>query len=153
MSHGSPSWSTVHWRPSASQTLEQQLQEMRATYQLNTEKLEYNYRVLSERDMENSATLSHQKRKLNKLKDALSGLMQVCRRGRNGVWSSRKSRRWRDMVHEGRDDSDDLSLAIRKPTNDGDPCEGESATPYEQRSKCFRQSGGQNNEWCWGSRK
>ena len=38
------------------QTLEQQLEEMRATYQLNTEKLEYNYRVLTERDMENSAT-------------------------------------------------------------------------------------------------
>lgn len=50
---------------------------MRATYQLNTEKLEYNYRVLTERDMENSATLAHQKRKLTKLKDALSGLMQV----------------------------------------------------------------------------
>ncbi|CAM9701106.1 unnamed protein product, partial [Laminaria digitata] len=58
------------------QTLEQQLEEMRATYQLNTEKLEYNYRVLTERDMENSATLSHQKRKLSKLKDALSGLVQ-----------------------------------------------------------------------------
>lgn len=62
------------------QTLEQQLEEMRATYQLNTEKLEYNYRVLTERDMENSATLSHQKRKLSKLKDALSGLVQVGRR-------------------------------------------------------------------------
>lgn len=57
--------------------MEQQLEEMRATYQLNTEKLEYNYRVLTERDMENSATLSHQKRKLTKLKDALSGLVQV----------------------------------------------------------------------------
>lgn len=50
---------------------------MRATYQLNTEKLEYNYRVLTERDMENSATLAHQKRKLTKLKDALSALVQV----------------------------------------------------------------------------
>ena len=140
------------------QTLEQQLEEMRATYQLNTEKLEYNYRycgllvmvllaylsilleyahnnlcldccilrtrvlsyrgsrscdssmrcvmsrvylvhhawladallthrppchvydyfnrVLTERDMENSATLAHQKRKLTKLKDALSALVQ-----------------------------------------------------------------------------
>lgn len=63
--------------PAPEQTLEQQLEEMRATYQLNTEKLEYNYRVLTERDMENSATLSHQKRKLTKLKDALSGLVQV----------------------------------------------------------------------------
>ncbi|RHY94758.1 hypothetical protein DYB37_006006 [Aphanomyces astaci] len=58
------------------QTLEQQLEEMRATYQLNTEKLEYNYRVLTERDMENSATLNQQKRKLSRLKDALSGLIQ-----------------------------------------------------------------------------
>ncbi|OQR89795.1 hypothetical protein THRCLA_09577 [Thraustotheca clavata] len=58
------------------QTLEQQLEEMRATYQLNTEKLEYNYRVLTERDMENSATLSQQKRKLSRLKDALSSLIQ-----------------------------------------------------------------------------
>lgn len=58
------------------QTLEQQLEEMRATYQLNTEKLEYNYRVLTERDMENSATLTQQKRKLTRLKDALSNLMQ-----------------------------------------------------------------------------
>lgn len=57
------------------QTLEQQLEEMRATYQLNTEKLEYNYRVLTERDMENSATLSQQKRKLSRLKDALSALV------------------------------------------------------------------------------
>ncbi|KAF1330534.1 Dynein regulatory complex protein 1, partial [Globisporangium splendens] len=57
------------------QTLEQQLEEMRATYQLNTEKLEYNYRVLTERDMENSATLSQQKRKLARLKDALSTLI------------------------------------------------------------------------------
>ncbi len=31
------------------QTLEQQLEEMRATYQLNTEKLEYNFRVLTVR--------------------------------------------------------------------------------------------------------
>lgn len=58
------------------QTLEQQLEEMRATYQLNTEKLEYNYRVLTERDMENGVTLAIQKRKFNKLKDALSALVQ-----------------------------------------------------------------------------
>ena len=73
------SLSPLFW-PRPTQTLEQQLEEMRATYQLNTEKLEYNYRVLTERDMENSATLSHQKRKLSKLKDALSGLVQVGRR-------------------------------------------------------------------------
>lgn len=75
------------------QTLEQQLEEMRATYQLNTEKLEYNYRVLTERDMENSATLSHQKRKLSKLKDALSGLVQVGRRSLRDFASGRGRRR------------------------------------------------------------
>ena len=55
------------------QTLEQQLEEMRATYQLNTEKLEYNYRVLTERDHEHSTTLNQQKRKETRLKDALAG--------------------------------------------------------------------------------
>ncbi|KAL0587613.1 hypothetical protein ABG067_002909 [Albugo candida] len=54
------------------QTLEQQLEDMRAAYQLNTEKLEYNYRVLTERDMENSATLSQLKRKLTRFKETLS---------------------------------------------------------------------------------
>ena len=54
------------------QTLEQQLEEMRATYQLNTEKLEYNFRVLSERDTENTSTLQKQKKKLAKIKDDLS---------------------------------------------------------------------------------
>ena len=47
---------------------------MRATYQLNTEKLEYNYRVLTERDMENTATLAYQKKKLAKLKDLVHNL-------------------------------------------------------------------------------
>jgi dynein regulatory complex protein 1 len=54
------------------QVLEQQLEEMRATYQLNTEKLEYNFRVLSERDTENTSTLQKQKKKLTKIKDDLS---------------------------------------------------------------------------------
>jgi dynein regulatory complex protein 1 len=48
---------------------------MRATYQLNTEKLDYNYRVLTERDSENSTTLQQLKRKQNKLKDVLSRVM------------------------------------------------------------------------------
>jgi len=56
------------------QTLEQQLQEMRATYQLNKEKLDYNYRVLSEKDMENRATLQQQKRKLTRLEEQVSNL-------------------------------------------------------------------------------
>lgn len=54
------------------QTLEQQLQEMRATYQLNKEKLNYNYRVLHEQDMENRNTLKEQKRKLSRLEEQVS---------------------------------------------------------------------------------
>ena len=57
------------------QKLEQQLEEMRATYQLNTEKLEYNFTVLTARDVENSATIQQQKRKLARLQDVLSQIM------------------------------------------------------------------------------
>ena len=57
------------------QKLDQQLEEMRATYQLNTEKLEYNFRVLTERDQENNSTITQQKRKINRLQDVLSTLM------------------------------------------------------------------------------
>lgn len=56
------------------QTLEQDLEEMRATYQLNSEKLDYNYRVLQERDQENTHTIQQQKRKVARLQDVLSGL-------------------------------------------------------------------------------
>ncbi len=45
------------------QLLEQQLEQMRATYQLNTEKLEYNHSVLEERDAENRMKMDvHQQR-------------------------------------------------------------------------------------------
>jgi dynein regulatry complex protein 1 len=54
------------------QTLKQQLEEIKATYQLNTEKLDYNYRVLTELDVEKSAELARYKRRLTKLKDQLS---------------------------------------------------------------------------------
>ncbi|KAF6263341.1 sperm tail-domain-containing protein [Scenedesmus sp. NREL 46B-D3] len=54
--------------------LEQHLETMRATYQLNAEKLEYNYRVLLERDAENTATINQQKRKLSRQHDVLSSL-------------------------------------------------------------------------------
>eukprot|EP01147_Barroeca_monosierra_P007715 gene7715-612_t len=54
--------------------LQQELQNMRATYQLNTEKLEYNYQVLKKRDEENTVTISSQKRRLNKLQDVVNGL-------------------------------------------------------------------------------
>jgi dynein regulatory complex protein 1 len=46
--------------------LQQQLQNMKATYQLNTEKLEYNYQILRKRDEENAITIAQQKRRINK---------------------------------------------------------------------------------------
>lgn len=54
------------------QALKQQLEEIRATYQLNTEKLDYNYRVLTELDVEKNAELARYKRRLNKLKAQLN---------------------------------------------------------------------------------
>jgi dynein regulatory complex protein 1 len=54
--------------------LEQQLQQMKATYQLNQEKLAYNYQVLQKRDEENAKTKAQQKRKITKLQDALTNL-------------------------------------------------------------------------------
>ncbi|KAJ3238887.1 hypothetical protein HDU78_003297 [Chytriomyces hyalinus] len=56
------------------QVLEQQLQQMRATYQLNTEKLEYNFQVLKKREEENASILSTQKRKITRLTDHLNSL-------------------------------------------------------------------------------
>ncbi|XP_077187306.1 dynein regulatory complex protein 1 [Paroedura picta] len=58
------------------QILEQQLQQMKATYQLNQEKLEYNFQVLKKRDEENTIIKSQQKRKLNRLHDVLNNLRQ-----------------------------------------------------------------------------
>lgn len=60
------------------QLLEQQLQQMRATYQLNQEKLEYNFQVLKKRDEENTITKSQQKRKITRLQDVLNGLRIKC---------------------------------------------------------------------------
>ena len=54
------------------QVLEQQLQQMRVTYQLNQEKLEYNYQVLKKREEENGTILGAQKRKINRLADILN---------------------------------------------------------------------------------
>jgi dynein regulatory complex protein 1 len=56
------------------QNLEQHLEAMRATYQLNTEKLEYNYRVLVERDHENQSTISQQRRKIARQRESLLAL-------------------------------------------------------------------------------
>ena len=60
------------------QILQQQLQQMKATYQLNQEKLEYNFQVLRKRDEENTITKSQQKRKITKyfyLKDKLRQIL------------------------------------------------------------------------------
>ncbi|KAJ3393070.1 hypothetical protein HDU92_008014 [Lobulomyces angularis] len=54
--------------------LEQQLQQMRGTYQLNTEKLDYNFQVLKKREEENGTILSAQKRKMSRLTDHLNTL-------------------------------------------------------------------------------
>ncbi|XP_019663977.2 dynein regulatory complex protein 1 isoform X2 [Ailuropoda melanoleuca] len=56
------------------QVLEQQLQQMKATYQLNQEKLEYNCQVLKKRDEESTVIKSQQKRKINRLHDSLNNL-------------------------------------------------------------------------------
>jgi dynein regulatory complex protein 1 len=56
------------------QSLQQQLEEMKATYLLNTEKLEYNYRVLTTRDDENTNLLQQHKKRQAKLKETLSTL-------------------------------------------------------------------------------
>ena len=54
--------------------LQQQFEQMKATYQLNQEKLEYNYQVLLKRDEENAKTKAQQKRKITKLQDNLTNL-------------------------------------------------------------------------------
>uniref|UniRef100_H0WS42 Dynein regulatory complex protein 1 n=1 Tax=Otolemur garnettii TaxID=30611 RepID=H0WS42_OTOGA len=56
------------------QILEQQLQQMKATYQLNQEKLEYNFQVLKKRDEESTVIKSQQKRRINRLNDVLNNL-------------------------------------------------------------------------------
>ena len=54
------------------QSLQQQIQQMKATFQLNTEKLEYNLQVLKKRDEENTVTISQQKRRMTRLQDTLT---------------------------------------------------------------------------------
>lgn len=48
------------------QTLEQELENVKATCLLNSEKLDYNYQLLKKREEEKIYVKSHQKRKLNK---------------------------------------------------------------------------------------
>ncbi len=57
------------------QVLEQQLELMRSTYTLNIEKLEYNFRVLSEKDTENEIAEGQQKEKIKELDRALTKVM------------------------------------------------------------------------------
>ncbi|XP_061097985.1 dynein regulatory complex protein 1 [Conger conger] len=56
------------------QLLQQQVQQMKATYHLNQEKLEYNLHVLKKREEENSITKTQQKRKITRLQDTLANL-------------------------------------------------------------------------------
>merc|ERR1711904_409699 len=57
------------------QELEQHLEKMMATYQLNKEKLDYNLQVLNERNKEHSAIQSSYKNRLNRLRESLNNLM------------------------------------------------------------------------------
>lgn len=57
-------------------TLEQQLQQMRATYLLNTEKLEYNFQVLKKRQEENQTVISQQKTRITRLQGVYTSLQQ-----------------------------------------------------------------------------
>ncbi|KFQ01523.1 Dynein regulatory complex protein 1, partial [Leptosomus discolor] len=56
------------------QNLERQLQQMKAIYQLNQEKLEYNLHVLKKQEEENTRIRSQQKRKINRLHSLLKNL-------------------------------------------------------------------------------
>ncbi|NXP78999.1 DRC1 protein, partial [Ramphastos sulfuratus] len=56
------------------QNLEKQLQQVKAIYQLNQEKLEYNFLVLKKQDKENTILKSQQKRKINRLYSLLHNL-------------------------------------------------------------------------------
>ncbi|NXT19201.1 DRC1 protein, partial [Syrrhaptes paradoxus] len=56
------------------QNLEKQLQQAKATYLLNQEKLDYNLQVLKKQDEENTIIRSQQKRKINRLHSLLNSL-------------------------------------------------------------------------------
>jgi dynein regulatory complex protein 1 len=47
---------------------------MKSTYQLNNEKLEFNFRLLGEREFEHTQLIQQQKKKINRLQDMLSTL-------------------------------------------------------------------------------
>jgi dynein regulatory complex protein 1 len=56
------------------QILEQKVQLMKASHQLNQEKLEYNYQVLLKREEENAKLKAQQKRRITKLQDVLTNM-------------------------------------------------------------------------------
>ncbi|ESS33444.1 putative NBP2b protein [Toxoplasma gondii VEG] len=58
------------------QELEKHLDKMLAAYQLNKEKLEYNTRVLSDRNKENLALVLAYKNRLNKCRETLSAIVE-----------------------------------------------------------------------------
>ncbi|MCJ8732323.1 hypothetical protein PDJAM_G00210080 [Pangasius djambal] len=60
------------------QRLEQDLQERKATYQLNQEKLEYNVQMLKKYEEEYAVTKAQQIRKITKLQDIRNNLKKKC---------------------------------------------------------------------------
>lgn len=54
--------------------LTQQLEQMKAMYLLNMEKLEYNFQILKKRDDENSNIVTAQKRRINRMHDNVTSL-------------------------------------------------------------------------------
>ena len=56
--------------------LEHELEAVRATYHLDGEKLEYDYKILVEREAENAATIQAQRKKLARMTDMLSSLKE-----------------------------------------------------------------------------
>lgn len=53
------------------QILQKCMEDMKAVYRLNEEKLEFNYRVLKEREKVNRATLDNLKKRERKYRDVL----------------------------------------------------------------------------------
>ena len=80
------------------QVLEQQLEEMRAVYQLNTEKLNYNFQVLKEREKENQTSVDQLKRREKKLAQIVANTKEkfakseACKRQKIGVLNDEYNR-------------------------------------------------------------
>ncbi|XP_076626610.1 dynein regulatory complex protein 1 [Colletes latitarsis] len=59
------------------QQLQQEVQNMKALCLMNVEKLDYNYAVLKRREEENIIVKNQQKRRINKLQDAMNGFKKT----------------------------------------------------------------------------